>query len=390
MRPLRITIVQGAFFPVPPVRGGAVEKLWHGLAGEFARAGHEVTHVSRAVPELPGAGVAGGVRHVRVAGYDQPRGGLRLKWRDLLYTRRALRAAPAEADILVTNTFWAPLLAGRAQGAIYVSVERMPKGQMRLYRRAARLRACSEAVAAGIRREAPGLAERVRVIPNPLPFTPGEAVDFAAKGEEIVFVGRIHPVKGVGLLLRAFAAAKARGRLGAGWRLTLAGPADEARGGGGAAWWRGELARAGGADVTWLGAVYEEVVLNALYRGARVMAYPTTDARGEAMPIAPLEAMAWGCVPVVSGLACFRDYIRAGENGVVFDHEASDPVEALAAALGEAARPETKAWGEVAMAVRGSHALEVVAGRFLADFAELVARRGNAAMGIPALDGGIS
>ena len=142
MKPLRITILQGAFFPVPAVRGGAVEKLWCGLAVTFARAGHSVTQVSRAVPELPATDVLNGVRHVRVAGYDQPAGMLRLKWRDLLYTRRALAAAPA-SDILVTNTFWAPLMARRAQGAIYVSVERRPKGQMRLYGRAARLRACS-------------------------------------------------------------------------------------------------------------------------------------------------------------------------------------------------------------------------------------------------------
>lgn len=370
MKRLRITIVQGAFFPVPPVRGGAVEKLWHGLAGEFARAGHEVTHVSRAVPELPGEQEEGGVRHRRVAGYDQPRSGLKLKWRDLLYTRRALKEAP-EADILVTNTFWAPLLAKREQGAVCVSVERMPKGQMRLYRRAARLRACSQAVADGIVGQAPGLADRVKVIPNPLPFTPTVPVDFGIKEEEIVFVGRIHEAKGVGRLLRAFAAAKAGGKLGAGWRLTLVGPADEGRGGSGEAWWQGELAKHGGEGVKWVGPVYDGEALNAIYRRARVMAYPTEDATGEAMPIAPLEAMAWGCVPVVSGLACFRDYLRDGENGVVFDHAGEDATEALAAALGRAAGPKGRCWAEAAMGVRETHGLAAVAGRFLEDFQSL-------------------
>src|SRR5262249_25971239 len=42
--PLRINIVQGAFFPVPALRGSSVEKVWHALGREFARAGHKVTH----------------------------------------------------------------------------------------------------------------------------------------------------------------------------------------------------------------------------------------------------------------------------------------------------------------------------------------------------------
>jgi hypothetical protein len=37
---MRITIVQGAFLPVPPVLGGAVEKIWFALGKEFASRGH--------------------------------------------------------------------------------------------------------------------------------------------------------------------------------------------------------------------------------------------------------------------------------------------------------------------------------------------------------------
>ncbi len=50
---MKITIVQGAFLPVPLLLGGAVEKIWLALGQEFARRGHEVTHVSRAYPGLP-------------------------------------------------------------------------------------------------------------------------------------------------------------------------------------------------------------------------------------------------------------------------------------------------------------------------------------------------
>ena len=54
---MKITIVLGAFFPVPPLMGGAVEKVWFALAQEFARLGHEVTQISRSHPDLPAADV---------------------------------------------------------------------------------------------------------------------------------------------------------------------------------------------------------------------------------------------------------------------------------------------------------------------------------------------
>ena len=43
---MKITILQGAFLPVPPLRG-AIEKAWQALGEAFVRAGHEVTHISR-------------------------------------------------------------------------------------------------------------------------------------------------------------------------------------------------------------------------------------------------------------------------------------------------------------------------------------------------------
>jgi len=353
------------------VRGGAVEKLWFGLAEAFARAGHTVTHISRAVPELPLTGGKNGVRHLRVAGYDQPAGTLCLKYRDFRYTRRALAAAP-EADILVTNTFWAPVLARPALGKIYVSVERMPKGQMRFYGRAARLRACSNAVADAIRTEAPALANRVRMIPNPLPYDTDEAIPERAEPGRFLFVGRIHPAKGVELLLHAFAQAKDRGTLPPHSRLELIGPADEARGGGGELWWRNTMGSITRPDISWAGAIYDQTKLAARYRQASVLVYPSLDEKGEAMPIAPLEAMAWGCIPVVSELACFRDYLTHGVNGLTFDHRAPDRGAKLAEAMAAAAaRADTLR--PVVSRVRHTHALSAISAEFLADFHALTA-----------------
>ena len=367
---MNITIIQGAFFPVPPVRGGAVHKLWHLLGNEFARRGHTVTSISRAVPELPQTEVVDGVRHLRVASYDQPAGGLAIKFRDLCYTRRALRVAPP-ADILVTNTFFSPLLAPARLGRIYISVERMPKGQMRLYRRAARLRACSQAVGDAVVRELHGDASRVSVVPNPLPFIPDRPAFPRTPADRILYVGRIHPAKGVPLLLEAFSRAKDSGALPPACQLVLVGPADSGRGGGGEAWWTAERARHTRADIEWLGPVYDAAALNEHYRNAAVLAYPTLDEAGEAMPVAPLEAMAWGCVPVVSDLACFRDYLVHQQNGYTFDHRSADPAGALAAALSLACSPAGQSLAPAAARVRETHALTTIADRFLQDFEAL-------------------
>ena len=65
---MKITILQGAFLPVPPLRGGAIEKAWQGLGEAFVQAGHEVTHISRLWGDLPPKETIRGVQHIRVRG----------------------------------------------------------------------------------------------------------------------------------------------------------------------------------------------------------------------------------------------------------------------------------------------------------------------------------
>lgn len=366
---MNITILQGAFLPVPPRRGGAVEKMWHRLGIEFAALGHGVTHISRRCDGLPGSERTDGVQHVRVAGFDQPRSGLALKFCDLRYTLRAVRMAPA-ADVVVTNTFFAPLFLRRPQGAIYVDVQRMPKGQLRLYWRAARLRANSSAVRAAILAELPSAGSRVCMIPSPLPLAASRPVAWEAKSRTVLYAGRLHPEKGLELLLAAFTRAQAQGAL-AGWRLVLAGPADVARGGGGEEWVGKLRAHFSSSSIEWRAPLFEHAALEALYEDATVFAYPSLAERGETFGLAPLEAMAWGAVPVVSDLACFRDFIHDGENGLVFDHRSADPVAALSQALVDATQPGARVFGEAAVAVRVSHSPATIAKQFLADFAAL-------------------
>src|SRR5206468_6339733 len=104
---MKITIALGAFLPVPPLRGGAIEKSWFALAQEFVSRNHDVTIVSRAVPDFAKHEVVDGLRHIRVPGFNTPRSLIWLKILDLFYSLRVRRVSPA-ADILVTNAFWLP------------------------------------------------------------------------------------------------------------------------------------------------------------------------------------------------------------------------------------------------------------------------------------------
>ena len=70
---LRVTIATGFFLPVPAAGGGATEKIWHGLAGIFASAGHSVTFVSRTWPGQASRETVDGVHHIRVPGFDHTR-----------------------------------------------------------------------------------------------------------------------------------------------------------------------------------------------------------------------------------------------------------------------------------------------------------------------------
>jgi glycosyltransferase involved in cell wall biosynthesis len=326
---MKITIIQGAFFPVPPLLGGAVEKMWFRLGQEFAAIGHEVTHLSRRCVDLPEKEIISGVRHARVRGYNQPSNIIRLKALDFLYSLRACREVPLESDIVVTNTFWSPLLLPKVlRSKVYVNVERVPKGQMKWYSSAARLRGPSRAITEAIRREVvPEQYQKISYIANPFPFDPPRLSDRCAKSDQILYCGRVHPEKGIELLIDACA--------GLQWPVMVIGPQEAQQGGGGRAYCEGLRVRASriGANITFRPPVFDVGELSQAYNKATIFVYPSIAEAGEAGPVAPREAMAWGCVPVVSGLDCFKDIIQHGKNGMIFDHRSANPVGELRSVL---------------------------------------------------------
>jgi glycosyltransferase involved in cell wall biosynthesis len=318
--------------PVPPILGTSVEKIWFALGKEFVRCGHQVTHISREHPELKREEYIEGVHHIRIPGFDVPRTLVRLKWRDLCYSRRVLNVLP-KADIMVTNTFWLPVLAPKAaKGKIYVHVARYPRGQMKFYGNAARLQTVSTVISNAICRQAPKMAPRVKVIPNFVSRN-GSTPEWENREKCLLYVGRLHPEKGVHLLIEAFSQLLSTGLKD--WKLRLVGPWEMAHGGGGEEYFRSlrEKSRAIENSVEWVGPVFDAERLSAHYQKSSVFVYPSLAGRGEASPLAPLEAMAEGCPTVVSSLECFRDYIKPGCNGWTFDENAQDRVADLAKTL---------------------------------------------------------
>lgn len=343
---MKITIVMGFFLPVPPDSGGATEKSWHRLAVELAARGHEVTLISRSWRQWPDQETLHGVRHRRLPGFDHRRKLWQNLLLDFIWSCRVHRQLPA-ADLVVVHAVTLPVWLGRLRpsaGKVVVMPGRMPKGQYRWYHRIARVLATSTPVRERVLAENPSLGAVTQIFGYPIDWSQ-LARPRAARADPdpitIGFTGRLHPEKGVELLAAAARELAAMPGLPP-WRLIFCGPEEVAAGGAGPQF-RVQLERklrAGLPDGTWgvRPPLYREEALAEFYRTLDIFCYPSLAAQGETFGVAIAEAMAARAAPVVSDLACFRDFIRSGSNGLVFDHTAPDAAKQLATALASLVR----------------------------------------------------
>jgi glycosyltransferase involved in cell wall biosynthesis len=336
---LKITICTGPTFPVPALRGGAVPRLWEGLAREFAARGHDVTVFARSYPGQASGDQVGGVRFVRWGGYNQTRSLQMDLVKCLLYALRAIPHVPP-GDVVITNDFWLPAVLPRwrpSAGPVVACIQRFPKGQFVLYSKCQAIVAVSAAVARAIKQQTPSIAAKVQIVPNCLDEVFLRALDpgrpRVGDRVRILYAGRLHPEKGLSLLAEALRRLDHNGA--ANWECVLVGPRAEADGGGGSDYVRRirELTR--DLPVRLADPIYDPQKLAACYSDAGIFVYPSLAETGESFGLAPLEAMSRGLPVVVSDLAVFRDYLQAGSNGMVFDHRGPEPAGALAKALRE-------------------------------------------------------
>ncbi len=329
-----ISIATGPWLPVPALQGGAIPRLWQGLAEEFAARGHEVRILCRGYPGQPQTEVINGVYYIRKGGLPQSTNISLDLLKDLFYGLLTFPTLPS-ADILVINDFWLPVFAALRPkvGKIVINANRFPKGQYWLYARTAFFAVASKAIQRAIANEYPAAIPRMQVIPNPIDtrvFFP--ATDPVPQRQEkiILYVGRIHPEKGIHLLLDAFSILSEQYST---IKLRIIGPWQENQGGGGEHYLQTLYSKATGLKVEFLEPIFDVNKLAEAYREADLFCYPSLAEKGESFGVAPLEAMASGLIPVVSNLDCFQDFINKGKTGYFFDHRSSDAAKNLAKIL---------------------------------------------------------
>ena len=376
---MKIQIVMNCSLPVPPVMGGAVEKIWHNLARELGRR-HEVVVYSVSHERLPDRETHGRLRHVRLPGFSWNNHRVANVLNSFRWSLRLLRRLEP-GDVLVINEIAAPEILPRIQpraGAVCVQVQRMPKLHHRwLYGSAARLHCPSTAVLEEMKRVAPARVARCKVIHNPTDvdvFSPRVGAQQKNGRCEILYVGRVHPEKGIDVALRALARCRGRGKM----FLRIVGPSSE-QSGGDAAFAANLKRQAGELGLTrdeWTldPPVFDDTHLAAVYRQADIFAYPSRAARGETFGVSVLEAMAAGLPCVVSGLACFRDLVSHGRNGLVVEQpEPSAWAKALDTLVEDAALRGAMAVRSRELALNFSY--RKIAARFEDDFEFLLKKR---------------
>ena len=375
---MRITVVIGAFLSMPPAPAGAIEKVWSRLCASFAAEGHEVTAVCPAWGDLPEREEIEGVSYVRLSGFERTGSTWGDLWLDYRYSR-VIRHALPPADVTVFNNFWLPRMVRRQSelGLLDFHLQRFPKRQMWLYKDLDRISTVSDAIADAVRDQTPKVGHLIDVIPNPVDtqvFYPDPAY-VAPEHPRMLFHGRIHPEKGLEVLIDA--CRKVRDR-GISLETKIIGPHEVGQGGGGDQFLDLLKSRAEGLDVSFEGRVVAPEDLAQRLRQCEIHCYPSMAFHGEASPVAPLEAMACGAVPVVSDLPQFAGYVRDRETGLVFAREGDGASDRLADLIVELASndAERARLRNAAIEQAGECAVEVIARRHLDAWSRLMEQGG--------------
>ena len=366
---MKICIIQGPFLPIPPFKGGAVEKMWYGLSKKFKNKKHKIFYISKKTNYLKNKEYKNGIYHLRVKGYDYPKNLILSKIYDLFYAYRACKKIPNDIDIIVTNTFFAPLLINKnLKKKIYIDVQRVPKKQMFLYKKCGRFRANSKFVHKKILSELGNkFKSKIKVIPNPLPFISNKIFYKKNYKKIMLYTGRIHPEKGLEILINAI------NQLDTDWELRIIGPYMIEQGGWGIEYLKKLKKISKNLQIKFFDPIFDKNKLNEEYKNASIFIYPSVSEQGETFGLSPLEAMSFGCVPIVSNIDCFKDFITNNKNGLIFNHR-NKPTYNLKKKIKmlQNSKKLLKKLSNKAILVNKSHSLKKVADLFLDDFKNIV------------------
>jgi glycosyltransferase involved in cell wall biosynthesis len=308
LRPLRIAMIAPPWFTVPPQGYGGVENMCADLVDGLVERGHEVT--------LIGAGMPGTKAGRFEATYlEPPSGRLGEPLPEVLHTAAVARIlASLDVDLVHDHTLAGPLLA-RGRGVPTVVTMHGPvTDEPGEYYRQLGDTVSLVAISAAQRRAAPDLAWRGTV---------HNAVDVASfpfradKEEMVLFLGRLHPDKGVHLAIDA-----ARG---AGLPIVVAGKCTEPVE---LEYFRRCIEPRLGPDVTIFGAA-DAAAKRLLLARAAALVFPIL--WDEPFGMVMIEAMACGTPVVALRRGAVPEVVVDGVTGIVCDDPADLPAAITAA-----------------------------------------------------------
>jgi len=242
---------------------------------------------------------------------------------------------------------------------------------MGLYKKATVLQAPTQAIAQSIRNQSSNLGDKISVQPYPLSLPVPFEVSFEHKEKTVLYVGRIHPEKGISELMRAWQ--KLKPDLKNGWKLKILGPWKQEQGGAGAQYLK-NLQNLISEDMEMLDPIFDPAQLQKEYLKARIFAYPSLAKKGETFGLSVLEAMSAGCVPLLSKLECFQDFAKDGSNAIFFDHRTSNQVDELTQTLFSTLANEEKlpSLSKAALLTAQKYDITQVAQRYIDDFSRIL------------------
>jgi len=331
---MNILIVQGPYYPIPPIAGGATEKYMWNLGSELSKRGHSVSFLSRAWKDLSPKTDTNNLTIHRHGGFPQKDSLLSTILHDCWYAQHWLRHLPSH-DLVISNDLSFSLLSKVFGGVknLIVCLGRKPRAYCRHLNHARTIVVPSSSIREDLLAICNQSSVRVDVIglmidpklycpPTKKLFTKNQKLHF-------LYVGRIHPEKGLHNLIRAFNLLYAENP---NCQLKILGPSNIANGGGGDSYFNA-LKDLGNSNIVFLDPEYDQKKLVEHLQWSDVFCYPSIALQGETFGVAILEAMACGAVPLVSNLPCFKDLVTHDQNGLVFDCSQINIVENILEAL---------------------------------------------------------
>jgi glycosyltransferase involved in cell wall biosynthesis len=323
---MKITIITGPFGSIPPNTIGAVERIWYNVACNIVKKGHEISFVSKRYNQSDNNGINNDGIYVNyIKGFKSKKHIIQTIFFDFFYSIKALRIMK-KCDVLVMNTFWTPILCILFKHKYKVSVynvQRIPKRQFKFYKNVNRFSCVSIAVKNILEKQTPSVKKQLKVINNPVDtdvFRP--VYKEHNDGTKLVYTGRVHPEKGLDILVKSFCKLTEKYRNVC---LSIVGARDIAHGGGGKEYINYLISLAGDNHINFVDPIYVPQQLCDEIISHNIFCYPSVAEKGETFGVAPLEAMATGIPTIVSALECFSDFVEDGENALVFNHRLPYP-----------------------------------------------------------------